>query len=56
MLDKMINLYVEQFGENFPIFCLMGRSDSELIDIIKQCLKDGKPYDTGDIDPLKALY
>lgn len=56
MLDKMINAYVEQFDENFPIFCLMGKSDSELIDIIAQCLKDGKPYDTSDVEPLKVLY
>lgn len=56
MLDKLINSYVERFGKNFPMFCLIGASDSEVTAIIEQCLKDNKPYDTSDIDPLEALY
>ena len=55
-LDELIREYRKKFNENFPAFCLLGRDEKELISIIKKCISDGVPYDTGEIDPRKALY
>ena len=50
MLQEYLQKYVEALGENFPIYGFMGIPDEEIINIIKDCIKSGKPYvlDTDD--------
>lgn len=44
--------YLERFGEGFPTYQLArGRSDEEVIGMIKECLNAGKSvYDLGYLD------
>ena len=42
-MDELLNRYAEAFGDGFPMFQLgRGRSESEIMDIIKHCLDEGK--------------
>lgn len=43
-MSKLLNDYVDMFGENFPIFMCMGMSDQEIIDLIETSIKNGEPY------------
>ena len=49
-MDKWLFEYVDTFDENFPTHMMMGKSEEEIIDIIKQCIKDGKPYEVKEDD------
>ena len=50
-LEKALEAYYNAFNDNFPTVPLMaGRSDTEVIDIINECLeKDKDVYDLGYI-------
>lgn len=50
MISDWIEQYTQRFNENFPLFMLKGRTEDELIGIIKDCLKTGKPYVPPDND------
>lgn len=52
---EMIQIYVEHFHENFPLFTLMGLEDTEIKAIIQDCLDKGTPYNPPDLDE-KTLY
>lgn len=53
-MEKLIDDYLEKFGEQFPIMLLRGVSEEELKAIIQKCIDEGKPYEPELID--KALY
>lgn len=44
ILDEILNEYSDKFDDTFPIFAVTHLSDSELIQLVKDCLKSGKPY------------
>lgn len=44
-MDELLIKYADTFGENFPLFMCMGMDDEEVMKIIKNCLKDGVPYE-----------
>lgn len=44
-MEDLLIEYVETFGDSFPLFCLMDLTDEEIIKLIKQCLKENKPYE-----------
>lgn len=44
-MDELLIKYADTFGENFPLFMCMGMDDEEIIKIIKDCLKNGVPYE-----------
>ena len=51
MLDLLLRKYTDRFGENFPIFMLMGVAEDDLIDILKKSIQNGIPYQLPDTDP-----
>lgn len=44
MLDKALIAYVDRFKRNFPIFCMMGTPEGEIVQIIERCLRDDRPF------------
>lgn len=40
-------LYEEKFGEDFPLLCVT-QDYADAIEIIKKCLKEGKPVEVDD--------
>lgn len=44
-LDKLLDQYQEQFGENFPMMLCRTMDDEEIIEIIEKCFEDNKPYE-----------
>lgn len=40
--------YADTFGENFPTFNFPYESEAKIMAMIDECLKRGKPYDTGN--------
>lgn len=58
-IDFYYAQYAERFGDGFPSYQLArGRTDDEVIDIIKRCLAEGKDaYALGLVtDDLDVLY
>lgn len=49
MLDKLLSEYADRFGDGFPMIPLAwGRTDDEVCELIRKCLKAGKDaYDLG---------
>jgi len=43
-MDSLLSQYSEKFGESFPIFLVMGMSDDEIDDQIKESIKNNKPF------------
>jgi hypothetical protein len=43
-MADMIKKYVDKFGENFPLFLVMGMSDKEVDKQIEKSIKDNKPF------------
>lgn len=52
-MAELIEQYLEQFHENFPLFALMGVEEAEAI--IQDCLDKGTPYRPPELDE-KSLY
>lgn len=52
MLDKLLEEYTIKFDDGFPTIPLAwGRSDAEVAEMIKQCLKAGKDaYEMGFLE------
>lgn len=44
MTEKYLIKYVETFGENFPIYAFMATSENVIVDTIKRCLDNNRPY------------
>ena len=50
-LDEYLQKYIDEFEDGFPMIPLAwGRSDDEIVEIIKRCLKEKK-----DVYQLKIL-
>lgn len=43
-MDEWLFKYINAFGDNFPTHAMMGKSEKEIVDIIKGCLENGAPY------------
>ncbi|KIR03455.1 hypothetical protein P261_02270 [Lachnospiraceae bacterium TWA4] len=55
-LKKALSEYREVFDDNFPTIPFSGRTEEELLGIIKDCLEKGKDvYDCGYLD-LNRIY
>lgn len=52
-LSEYLQKYIDTFGENFPIFGFMTVPEDEIINIIRGCLNDGKPY---ELDVKDGVY
>lgn len=44
-MEELLKRYREMFDENFPLFEVMG-SEKEVADIIAECLRTKKPYES----------
>ena len=49
-MAELIEQYLEQFHENFPLFALMGVEEAEVEAIIQDCLDKGTPYRPPELD------
>ena len=51
-MDDKLDAYAEKFGEGFPMMPLAwGRTDDEVIEIIDDCLSNGKDvYELGYVE------
>lgn len=45
-LEKALEAYEERFGENFPLLCLRGVSDDDIIRLAEESIKTNEPYET----------
>ncbi|WP_160643730.1 MULTISPECIES: hypothetical protein [Eubacteriales] len=52
---ELIEQYLNQFNENFPLYALMGVEEAEIEAIIQDCLDKGTPYRPPEMDE-KNLY
>lgn len=43
-MDEWLFKYIDTFDENFPTHMMMGKSEEEIVGIIKNCIEEGKPY------------
>jgi hypothetical protein len=50
-MDRLLTKYADRFGENLPMFFLRSKTEEEIIEIVRKCLDEGKPFDVGDLDP-----
>lgn len=56
-LEEALNRYADRFNDSFPIMCMMGTPETEIIDLIKKALDSGKPYELPpDDSELPPLY
>ena len=44
-ISDYLDEYADKFGENFPTYCMLSATDSEVIKIIKRCLERNEPYE-----------
>lgn len=44
-MDEWLFKYIDAFGENFPTHIMMGKSEKEIVEIIKKCIEEGIPYE-----------
>lgn len=42
---ELLDEYEKKFSEQFPLMLFRGVAESEIVSIIKACLKDNKPYE-----------
>lgn len=47
-MDKLLDEYKEKFGECFPLMLTRGMSEDDIIEIVKSCLKNNKPYEVDE--------
>ena len=43
-MDELLIQYADKFHENFLIFIVGDKTESEIKSIIQKCLDEGKPY------------
>lgn len=44
-LEGLMGEYRERFEDVFPLYCCMGMSIEAIIEAVKKCLKQGKPFE-----------
>lgn len=49
-MEEKLEQYVEQFGENFPLFIVGNMDEDEIIKVIDDCIESGEPYEIEDDD------
>lgn len=49
-MRELLDKYVDQFDENFPIMMLQGVEDAEVKRIIEYCLINDEPYNHKETD------
>lgn len=47
-MDELMEKYEERFGECFPLMLTRGMSEKQIEELIKDCLKEDKPYEVGE--------
>lgn len=53
-MEKLLEKYLEKFGEQFPLMLCMGMSEEAIMKLIQECIDAGKPYELDDDD--KNIY
>ncbi|MEA4831579.1 MAG: hypothetical protein VB118_03060 [Oscillospiraceae bacterium] len=43
-MEKLLEQYVEMFGEGFPISIVRSKTDEEIKQILQDCINSKKPY------------
>jgi len=55
-LEQALEKYAERFGECFPIMCMRGTPEAEIITLIEKALESGEPFalssDDSEFPPL----
>ena len=49
-MDKLLQKYKDKFSEQFPLMLCRGLDDTEIKEIIGECLKNNEPYTVGEGD------
>lgn len=44
-LEDLLYEYRERFDENFPVMLFRGTPEDELIETVRKCLEDGRPFE-----------
>lgn len=44
-LEDLMGEYRERFEDVFPLYCCMGMSTEAIVEAVKECLKQGKPFE-----------
>ena len=44
-MDELMDKYKDKFGECFPLMLTRGMSDKQIMELVKKCLDDNKPYE-----------
>ena len=42
---ETLDEYKEKFGDQFPLYMMLGASDEEIIAEARKCIKSGKPFE-----------
>lgn len=50
ILEALLTQYVEKFGDNFPLFCIRGMDEDEIIKLVQKSLDDNKPVEVKYLD------
>ena len=50
-LENALNEYRERFDENFPVMLFRSTPEDELIQTVRKCLAEGKPFEP-DLDDM----
>lgn len=45
IMDKYLDMYAEKFNEQFPMMLCRHMTESEIIETIEKCIKEGTPYE-----------
>lgn len=54
-IEKLLEIYADHFGHNFPIFTFRGTPEEDVVVILKHSLQSNTPYEA-DLNPLEVLY
>ena len=49
-LEALLTQYVEKFGDNFPLFCIRGLGEDEIILMLQKSLDENKPVEVKYLD------
>lgn len=50
ILEALLTQYVEKFGDNFPLFCIRGLGEDEIILMLQKSLDENKPVEVKYLD------